>query len=226
MLTCSFPGPKSDPTHKVTIQLLRKDDSTFDANDLDAEARWSYYVASYRKLEPTEGVPIEGYLSMPFLRRNLPEDADEPDERKRPLIPERNGGNLEMRICVNSYRILFNPSSSEYFVHSEKHRTRGHDGSVVDAEQASARRLARFAERKDARNPLVLATPLKEMARLEQRFRAMVDDGVRPTSPVKRSTGEYKAEDDDEEEQSKDLQRMGIRSEEEAPKADEEMVDA
>ncbi|KAI9806968.1 MAG: Transcriptional regulatory protein sin3 [Piccolia ochrophora] len=133
------------PTTRTTLQVLKKDDMTFDEETMSPEAKWSYYTASYIKIEPTEGVPITDKFNMPLLRRNLPDDAEDPEESKR-AIPHAYANQLEMRICVNSYRILWVPSSMDYFVHSDKERTTGADAKK-DLERAKERRNKAFEEK-------------------------------------------------------------------------------
>ncbi len=148
---------------------------------MDARTRWLHYVASFVKIEPTEGVPTNGRWSMPFLRRLLPAEAEESDERQRTVVPELTRAGSQMIICVNSYRIMFKPGAPDVFVHSEKHRALGPDGKVLDQERARTGRRNRFRNWLKKESPLVQSKGEEGMARVDQDFRAWVDDGILPS---------------------------------------------
>lgn len=143
---------------------------------MSAEAKWSYYVASYIKIEPTEGVPIEGHLSMPFLKRNLPEDIDEPEERKR-LIPHYYENGLEMKICVNNYRILWTPKTEDWFVHSAVH---GEDGQSDSADTTRIRenRRKKFEEKFVSKNKWIDLSTEEEFNQVSKKYRLWVSGNV------------------------------------------------
>jgi paired amphipathic helix protein Sin3a len=102
----------------ATIQILRRDDSTFDMDDLTAEAKWSYYVSSYTIRDPTEGVPMH-MLRMPFLKRNMPQRSESEDEYNAKYLPLQHYDNMIIRICTNSYHMLYEPSSMDWFCHGK-----------------------------------------------------------------------------------------------------------
>jgi paired amphipathic helix protein Sin3a len=60
------------------VRLFKRDDLTFEFDQLDKVKRWRAYVASYMAVEPTEGLEI-ARLSYPYLKQRLAktEDADE-----------------------------------------------------------------------------------------------------------------------------------------------------
>ncbi|KAF4616526.1 hypothetical protein D9613_008571 [Agrocybe pediades] len=85
----------------LTIQLIGKDDSTFD----DSEAftgRWQAYMDSYNTSDPTEGVS-QARVRRPFLRRNLP-----PGTTETPLEISSQD-KLEIKICLRTYRMFHVP---------------------------------------------------------------------------------------------------------------------
>lgn len=61
-------------TRAVFIRILKSSDATFESNAedglLDVDQRWTYYVASYTSLEPTEGVIHEDVTS-PLLKSHI-----------------------------------------------------------------------------------------------------------------------------------------------------------
>lgn len=174
---------KNQRSKRATVQILKKGDATFDEDSLSAEAKWSYYVASYIKVEPTEGVQIDGHLSMPFLKRNLPEDVDEPEERKR-LVPTHYENGLEMRICVNSYKILWMPKTEDWFIHLKKPDGNGHSVSV-DQTRMSEKRRAKFEEKFVTRNSWIDSSPDEEVARILEEYKTWVGEGTRSATEGK-----------------------------------------
>jgi paired amphipathic helix protein Sin3a len=88
----------------ATIQWIQKDETTFDLDDMERKERWQYYVSSYVRVEPTEGV---SRTTQPLLMRNLPSgeavSEDAMNTRKALVYSE----DLTLRICVNSFKILY-----------------------------------------------------------------------------------------------------------------------
>ncbi|KAI9840969.1 MAG: Transcriptional regulatory protein sin3 [Sclerophora amabilis] len=166
----------NQPTTKTTIQMLRKEDSTFEEDTMSPEAKWSYYVASYIQIEPTEGVPIDGSFSMPFLKRNLPENDEEPEDVKR-AVPHAYENNLDVRICVNSYKMLWMPKSEDWFVHSERERA-GDKDSRIDLECIKAKRKAQFEEKMVTNNRWMQGLSKDEIDQKNQAFRKWVEGGT------------------------------------------------
>jgi paired amphipathic helix protein Sin3a len=91
----------------LTIQLLSKEDYLTDST-ISSEEKWSVYVDRYMQLGTTEGIHIKP--NEPFLRRNLPQII--PDEPPTNLIMHSG---LELKICVNSYKLFFVNNTEDYF---------------------------------------------------------------------------------------------------------------
>jgi paired amphipathic helix protein Sin3a len=94
--------------------------------------RWSYYTASYITRQPTEGLPTDR-IRMPFLERNRPGDPDDNEDPR--VIPMANHEGLLLRICVNSYRMLYDVDTEDWFVQSGEIR------GVSDKSQEEAQRV-------------------------------------------------------------------------------------
>ncbi|KAL6301443.1 hypothetical protein BKA93DRAFT_751965 [Sparassis latifolia] len=116
----------------VTMQLLGKDDSSFD----DAEVltgRWQAYVDSFISPEPTAGVPTVSAPRRSFLRRSklppAPEDA-------RPYIVARGG--LGIKVCVRTYRLFFDARSEDILFRFPS--TQESEASRAKLEAATVRR--------------------------------------------------------------------------------------
>ncbi|KAJ3094926.1 Transcriptional regulatory protein sin3 [Phlyctochytrium planicorne] len=92
----------------LTIQLLSKDDTLVD-DSISSEEKWSLYVDQYIQLSATEGVRLR-HRPGPFLRRNHPSRV--PDDP--PTDVETRSG-LELKICLNTYKIFFVENTEDYF---------------------------------------------------------------------------------------------------------------
>ncbi|CCL98034.1 uncharacterized protein FIBRA_00028 [Fibroporia radiculosa] len=82
----------------VTVQLLGKDDSSFDDSEV-LTGRWQAYIDSFVNDEVTKDVPTSVSSRRPFLRRSLDPEAATTDIVVR--------GGLDVRICVRTYRLFF-----------------------------------------------------------------------------------------------------------------------
>lgn len=171
---------QNQATKRAAIELLRKDDPTFNEGNLSPEAKWVYYITSYTKVEPTEGVPIEGHVLMPFLKRNLPEDIEEPEPKER-SVPYLYQSDLEFHICVNSYKIDYDRKGIDWFVHSKKQRMSGFKGPV-DLDRVSDNRRTKFREKFVLQNKWTKEVDQDEVDRIKKKFSAWVKDGPAPNT--------------------------------------------
>ena len=143
--------------------------------------------------DPTEGVRFS-QMRMPFLRRNLPTRLDEEDEYNRYYGRLEHQDGLIIRICANSYHLLYEPGSTEW-----SHRPPGSFSSEHQADETAARdrRRDRFLE-KFVNNPSWARGLSKaQVDGSNQRFRSWVngDDLVHRGSEGE--SGETKATTED-----------------------------
>ena len=109
----------------MTLQIFKKDDKTYESDELASHARWSYYISTFSMRDVTEGIPLEK-LRWPFLKRNMPAPlGDDEDYINLYGNPQWNEDALVMRISPNSYHILYDPDTQEWFVHNIAVRKRG-----------------------------------------------------------------------------------------------------
>ncbi|KAG6893701.1 hypothetical protein C0992_008974 [Termitomyces sp. T32_za158] len=95
----------------MTVQLIGKDDSSFDDSEV-LTGRWQTYIDSYvstvyEQHDTTEGVSSSKVRS-PFLRRNLPTAIRE----LPPNCISQDG--LEIKICVRTYRLFFVSKTEDF----------------------------------------------------------------------------------------------------------------
>ena len=89
------------------MQLLGKEDQITD-DTITSEEKWSLYVDQFVQLNSSDGTFAKRHE--PFLRRNLPTQVGEDP----PLNVETRSG-LELKICVNTYKIFFVDNTEDYF---------------------------------------------------------------------------------------------------------------
>jgi paired amphipathic helix protein Sin3a len=112
----------------LTIQLLGKEDQVAD-DAITSEEKWSLYVDQFVQLSTIENSNMK--RRDPFLKRNLPSQVGEDP----PVNVETKSG-LELKICVNTYKIFFVDNTEDYF---RRKRT----GHLSDS---SSKRSAKFKQ--------------------------------------------------------------------------------
>lgn len=126
--------------------------------------------------DPTEGV-LYSQMRMPFLRRNLPARLDEEEEYNRYYGPLEHQDGLIIRICANSYHLLYEPGSTEW-----NFRPPGRSGHQAD-EAVKERRRDRFTE-KFVNNPVwARGLSKSQVDESNQRFRSWVNGEPGPSEP-------------------------------------------
>ena len=143
----------------MTIQLLSKNDYTLDTA-ISSEEKWGYYIDSYVLLTPTEGVLPSNFPT--FLKRNLPEHI--PDEPPQDIITHSG---LEVKICINTYKIFFVDTTEDFFKRK---------GSGQSREKHNEDR-ARRAKKMDAWLKATLEEQESDPAELEEPFQKWLLEG-------------------------------------------------
>lgn len=140
--------------------------------------RWQYYISSFIRVEPTEGIP-KSRLQKVLLTRNLPSgDADSDDGTiPKTLSYEEN---LTISICLKSSKMIWEPETSEYFVYDHSPKT-----------QEQRERREKFTKaltnmRESALTKLVHNPPWardmspEEVQEQNSNFRKWMDEGIVP----------------------------------------------
>ncbi|PGH33584.1 paired amphipathic helix protein Sin3a [[Emmonsia] crescens] len=207
-------------TKHVTAQLLTAEDGTLDNEELNAEARWSYYVSAFTMRDPTEGVPFS-QMRMPFLKRNLPGKMDSDEEYNLYYKPLVNHDGLVIRICANSYHILYEPGTEDWW-----YRRPNPEEDLAEAarERAAVRekRKERFRE-KFVNNPSwTHGLTNEEIDQANQRFRSWVGDTRVQAETTTTGGGDDRSNNNNNNNKDGDT----VMKEDNGHKADEEMTDA
>ncbi|KJZ76973.1 hypothetical protein HIM_03850 [Hirsutella minnesotensis 3608] len=106
---------------EATVRWLQRNETTFYMDEMQMRERWQYYISSFIRVEPTEGIP-RSKLQKVVLTRNLPSgDADsDGDSVPKPLLYSEN---LTMSICLKSSKMVWAPGTSEYFIYDQSPKT-------------------------------------------------------------------------------------------------------
>ncbi|CAL1708555.1 unnamed protein product [Somion occarium] len=106
----------------VTMQLIGKDDSSFDDSEV-LTGRWQAYIDSYVSPEPTVGVPSSAARRKPFLRRTVTPTLDGGE----PMVVAHS--DLALRVCVRTYRLFYVSNTEEFLfrLSSREERQRAKD---------------------------------------------------------------------------------------------------
>ncbi|TAQ90094.1 hypothetical protein B7494_g1534 [Chlorociboria aeruginascens] len=169
---------------RATMKWVQKDETTFDLNDLERTQRWQYYTSSYVRIEPTEGVPRR-LLRKSLLSRNLPSgDAEFEDgsgHRQALVFSE----DLTLRICVNTYKIVYKDPGSEYFIYANTSLGGGADGETRKRlRQFEDARNQRFQEKFVMNNKWMKDLNHAEVQKVNQEFQTWIADGTLPGTVV------------------------------------------
>ncbi len=161
-----------------------RDETTFDLDEMERKERWQYYISSYLRIEPTEGVP-RNRLHKTVLTRNIPISDAELDSstRRRPLDWYEN---LTLRVCVNTYKIIYRDPGSEFCIFTDKPLgTKPGSREHYAHERLSkveAIRTQRFKEKFELNNAWMKGLDRDEVANVNSHFKKWMEEGVVPGS--------------------------------------------
>jgi len=188
---------KSRNTREAFIQIFKKDDRTFEIDEMAALDRWKYYVSSYTMRDQTEGVP-QDKTWLPLLRRNLPPVLDTLEEYNCMYSnPQHNQDGLLMKIHAGSYKLQYEKNSADWFVHDDVVRRMGLSGMQDMKEERKRKFVEKFVT-----NPKWMAEMSKEevQKKLEE-TRLWIEGGVKASKevalPQNDGAGDEKTEQDE-----------------------------
>ncbi|KAG9232420.1 putative paired amphipathic helix protein pst1 [Amylocarpus encephaloides] len=168
---------------EVTLQWTSPDETTFDLDDMERMERWQYYASSYVRIEPTEGIP-RNLLHKPLLTRNLPSaDAEIEDAGvlPKPLAFEED---LTLRICANTYKMMYKFPGSEYFIYTDKmmgiDSKTGQSAARERLRKCEDARTQRFKEKFEMNNAWMKNLNHDEVSKITMDFKKWIDEGILP----------------------------------------------
>ncbi|KAK5663762.1 hypothetical protein OQA88_4193 [Cercophora sp. LCS_1] len=104
---------------EATVRWLQKDETTFYMDEMERIQQWQYYISSYMRVEHTEGI-VRSRLQKPLLERNLPSDVKESSDDGDAHKPIHVQEGLVVRICLNSYKMVFEKETSDCFLYNRQ----------------------------------------------------------------------------------------------------------
>ena len=167
------------------IQMFTKESKTYEADELAAHARWSYYVSSFSMLDRTEGVP-PGKIQFPFLRRNLPAKLETDEEYAEAYSPASNQDGLVIRISPNSYHMLYDPGTADWWLHSVKQQKRGL-GAYAETKKSRTAGLKALTEDK-SKNLWMSGLSDEAIDQINQNFEIWMKEGPPDVRKSKEAT--------------------------------------
>ena len=164
---------------KITIQLFKDTDPTFEASSLSRAEGWKVYISSYETSLPTEGIEA---LRMPFYKRNLktrfPTSNGDPAPGD---IDTRIEERMQFRISAATYRMEVEPGSSDFVANASS------GVSDEDAKTETERRSNEVEERWRANNTWMKGVSKDEVDAKKHAFKEKFDEVVESTAGRRRS---------------------------------------
>lgn len=138
--------------------------------------KWQYYISSFIRVEPTEGIP-RSKLAKAVLARNLPTpDADADDEMPKPVSYDES---LTISICLKSSKMLWAAGTSEYFLYDQAPRTReARERREKFTRALSSHREGKLLEKMVHNPPWTKDMSPEEVQETNKRFREWMDNGL------------------------------------------------
>lgn len=148
-------------------------------DEMKLRERWQYYISSFIRVEPTEGIN-RSRLQKVVLTRNLPSgDAESDDEAvPKPLSYKEN---LTISICLKSSKMIWAPGTSEYFIYDQSPKTKEQRERREKFTKAlSNHRESKLLE-KMVHNPSWTKNMSPEQVQEQNKnFRTWMDEGIAP----------------------------------------------
>lgn len=166
---------------KITIQLIKSQDPTFESSSLSRAEAWKVYISSFETVYPTEGVD-HNTVRTPFLRRALRtrfgNENGEPgpnDDASGKYFDER----MQFRISATTYRMEVEPGSSDFLANASK-------VGEKEGRAETERRSAEVEERWRANSEWMKGRAKDEVDAKKQEFKEKFDEVVEAASGVGR----------------------------------------
>ena len=171
---------------EVGLRWLQKDETTLNLDDMELKDRWQYYVSSFVRVEPTEGVPADGRMHHPLLMRNLPSGESVSEDGTNTRKPLAYLEELSLRICVNSFKIVYRQPGSEYYVYSSNPLTWDEEKDMSAARlrllKSEEGRNEKFRETFEMNNNWMKGLGHDQVQRITLECKRWIDQGILPGS--------------------------------------------
>jgi paired amphipathic helix protein Sin3a len=146
---------------------------------MERKEQWQYYISSYMRIEHTEGV-VRSRLQKVLLERNLPSGANDSSEdgyTPKPLVVHEG---LILRICLLSYKIVYEIGTSDYFIYNTASSGTTEERSFLEEKQVFLKELReqRFKEKMVMNSPWMKNMSQEDVQKMNEDYQKWVKDGV------------------------------------------------
>lgn len=165
---------------------MQKDETTFYTDEMERKEQWQYYISSYMRIEHTEGV-VRSRLQKVLLERNLPSGANDSSEdgyTPKPVVVHEG---LILRICLLSYKIVYEKGTADYFIYNTPASSSHDEGAEFNEDNQllmKELREERFKEKMVMNSPWMKNMSQVEVQRINEEYQKWKDEGVLPGSSV------------------------------------------
>ena len=173
-------------SRQVLVSLFKREEKTYQADELAVHQRWSYYISTFSMRDQTEGVKLSD-IQLPFLKRNLPPMlADEEEYNNTYGIPQWNQDGLVITIqppahppnSPRAYKLLYEEYTSDWWVHNSSVRKRGLGAYAEVTKERKEKFNAIFGEK----GTLITGNSGTELDKETEEFNRWIRDGP-PAQP-------------------------------------------
>jgi paired amphipathic helix protein Sin3a len=147
---------------------------------MELRDRWQYYISSWMRTEPTEGVS-RSRMQKVVLTRNLPSgDADSDGDYQPKAISYSEG--LVLKICLNTSKLSYAKGTSNYFIYNID------GGSAEEREEREQRRQLvrevrnqKFTEKMAMNSPWMKNLSQEQVQHAKEAYEKWKTEGIPPT---------------------------------------------
>lgn len=167
---------------EATVRWLQKDDTTFHVDEMNVADRWQYYISSWMRTEPTEGVP-RSRMQKVVLTRNLPSGDNESDGDSQPKAISYSEG-LALKICLHSSKIVYESGTSNYFVYNVPGSAKTQEERALKEQRAKIIKEMRsqiFSEKMVMNSPWMKNLSQEEVQQVKEAYWKWKDEGIPPS---------------------------------------------
>ena len=160
------------------IWFFPPDELTFEADELNEESRWSYYVTSYGMLDKTEGIPWTR-VQRSTIQRNVPADSLDDPTRVLEDGPIITRGNFDIRVVPENYKLNFH--GTEYILRPTRYykpekRALAKAGEPLEESKVEMSQ-ARFEDHFVRNNAWMKGQSGEDVDRTKTRYQKWIKDG-------------------------------------------------
>jgi paired amphipathic helix protein Sin3a len=164
---------------EASVRWLPRDDTTFHTDEMPSKERWQYYISSFVRVAPTEGVD-RSRMQKVVLARNIPSaDADIEDSNipKAMCFQE----DLAVRICINTSLMSWEKGTSEHFVYDKAPKSKQEKDQREEYRKALTRhRESKLMSKLVHNNSWMKDMTQDEVQKLNEQWQKWKEDAVIP----------------------------------------------